>query len=359
MHQTSAIKKSRKSNHHRYAPVCRFVLCMMMLVIMTVGTTKPAQTAGLYTHTWFVDQALSLIATQPEYAELESILRDNLSIVNYGAIFPDITYTLESVWVEKVHDTVGVGANNMAYQTFMVNKGYNRKDRGLLQVAYYREFLTDRTSGASVPQFRAELINQIRSHFEANPRTLYDKQAVAFLFGVIAHQEADLPWHFGYGYQGMNTGCDDPTYLGIGWGFECQAWRVHDYWDPLTREVQLDQILYHFDTANEADFNFFGAAKAEMYAASDALGYARPECDLPFFCMWGNPDAVDNGLERQRIAWNTGRTDLGENAGMRNAIVEYAPGGVEYGSTLVAATWMVTWDNLFKHHRIYLPSVGK
>jgi hypothetical protein len=46
------------------------------------------------------------------------------------------------------------------------------------------------------PAFMAAYIDQARPMFLRNPRTSSDLTSLAFLFGVIAHDEADIPWHF-------------------------------------------------------------------------------------------------------------------------------------------------------------------
>ena len=59
--------------------------------------------------------------------------------------------------------------------------------------------------------FRDALTAELLAVFKrlpASPDTVSDEdgKAIAFLFGLIAHQEADNPWHFLYGDKAMGVG---------------------------------------------------------------------------------------------------------------------------------------------------------
>ena len=128
---------------------------------------------------------------------------------------------------------------------------------------------------------------------------------IAFLFGLIAHQEADGPWHWNYNV------CNDPNYGGIGWGIECEAKVNKGYTNDTTREVQLDWILYHYDSPEHTvDFPFMSSVKSVILAASDVTGSPRPVCSPGIvFCGVGMQSTM--GEFRLGTSLGTGNLRLG------------------------------------------------
>jgi Zinc dependent phospholipase C len=332
-------------------PVIRLVLCISVVVVLSGVFTLPAPAAGLYTHTWFVERTIQRLIAEGSYTELVNILNAYPAIVNYGSIYPDITITIDDNWAEVLHDTYGVkDVNYPQYLEFLDDKGYDKYNNDL-QTAYYKEFLDDPEYNASIPQFRAALLGQLSANFRNRPRSEDDKKMIAFLFGLIAHQEADGPWHLNYNV------CNDPNYLGIGWGLECEAKINKGYTNDSTREVQLDWILYHYDSPEHTvDFPFMSSVKSVILTASDVTGSPRPVCN--WTCPFWNTDPIENGESRLELLWGQATSDWGANDGMKGFLETYVPGGIDYGSALAAAAWMQAWFEGNKE-TIYLPLLGR
>jgi hypothetical protein len=321
------------------------LLCLFLAVLIAALPTAPAQSAGLYTHSRFVERAIQVLSAQGgRYTELVGILNRHPATVNYGSVFPDISYLFDGAWAETAHDSASIldqkdSAGNLLkgnyhkYLDYLAARNYPDKYAIDVQTAYYKAFLADPRYGAVIPPFRAALMAALSDHFSNYPRTASDEKMIAFLFGVIAHQEADGPWHWNY------NACDDRSAGGIGWGVECSAWRDRDYWDPLTREVQLDQYLFHYYGASAPDWNFLADVEADIVAVA-----GLPQKSL--LCLLNNFDRpLWCGQANMRDLWNTATMDImGANDGMKTFLETYVPGGVNYGAAMVAAAWMDTWD---------------
>jgi hypothetical protein len=185
------------------------LLSVLLALIFSAAGVLPAQAAGIYTHSIIVEHAIERLNADGGYSELVDILNSYPDMVNYGAIFPDTTYAgIDGDWSEMLHDTGTVNSNYEKFLQFLADKGYAYNWD--LQAYYYKEFLEDPAYTFKLPEFRAALMLQIMHHFNNTPRSADDEKMIAFLFGVIAHQEADSPWHLT---------CTDPTWRGL----ECAA----------------------------------------------------------------------------------------------------------------------------------------
>jgi hypothetical protein len=99
------------------------------------------------------------LLNEQAYPDLGYMLEEYREVVSYGSMFPDWGYAMfDPDLAEQAHDTCG--------------SPYCRDHE-------FRDALV----ASLVPAFR-------------NPQSEDDLKAIAFLFGVIAHQETDNPWHF-------------------------------------------------------------------------------------------------------------------------------------------------------------------
>ena len=325
---------------HKFA--CRIIVfsVLLSLIFSAVGIA-PTQAAGLYTHSKFVEMAIQRLEDYGGYTELIEILNSYPGIVNYGAIFPDTTYGgVDGDYAEGLHDTGAVNDRYTRYLQFMVDKAYNKND-STLQTGYYKEFLEDPDYTTMVPAFRTALMGQILEHFRNNPRSEEDKKMIAFLFGVIAHQEADMAWHW-----------HDPNWLGL----EDYAFQ-HGYtscWfllpDLNNPEVCLDVVLRNFDNPdNPIDTPYLSTIKPIVLTASDVAGITRPACKgriLSWICSSPYDDPFDAGQEQISWLWDLQATNLFTNLDWWFFVHTYVPGGINYGSAFIAGAWMETWDIL-------------
>jgi hypothetical protein len=131
---------------------------MTLVATMTTGLTTQGRAAGLITHAEVVDRAIELLDEQA-YPDLVEMLKEYQEVVNYGSMFSDWAFTIfDSNLSEVAHDTCGL--------PYCSTHGFR-----------------DALAAYLVPAFR-------------NPQSEDDRKAIAFLFGLIAHQETDNPWHF-------------------------------------------------------------------------------------------------------------------------------------------------------------------
>jgi hypothetical protein len=155
--------KTQNGRFNRRFQVARLVMCLILITITAIP--RPAQAAGVYTHTIFVEYAIQRLVEYDRYSELVDLLNRYPTVVNYAAMFPDITYPgIDPDWGERVHDT----------QPYDVRDNYDNylkylKDPRLVfpfadsasQTKWYKMFLDDPNSKAQIPSFRAALMGQL------------------------------------------------------------------------------------------------------------------------------------------------------------------------------------------------------
>ena len=67
------------------------ILVLSVLLALMFSAVGPAQAAGIYTHSVFVERAIERLTANGGYSELVNILNTYPAVVNYGATFPDTT----------------------------------------------------------------------------------------------------------------------------------------------------------------------------------------------------------------------------------------------------------------------------
>ena len=135
----------------------------MILVVGMVGwPTTPAQAVGLITHKNVLKRAEAILEGRGGYQPL-SVLLDNYSWqVTYGAMFPDYGYALKN-------DPVTFWSNDDKWE------GYSET--------------------AHTPKFMKDYLDYVKPSFGSSDPE--DRKAIAFLFGMIAHNVADERFHKG------------------------------------------------------------------------------------------------------------------------------------------------------------------
>jgi hypothetical protein len=188
-HQPLIIEKENIMKFIHKSQNIWFILTLLALTFNPLGVTS-AQAAGIYTHSVFVERAILRLNASGGYSELVDILNRYPAVVNYGAAFPDTTYAgIDDEWAEMLHDTGILRSNYSKFLQFLTDKGYAYNWD--LQAGWYKEFLEDPAYTAKLPEFRAALMAQVLDYFNNTPRSVVDEKMIAFLFGLIAHQEAD------------------------------------------------------------------------------------------------------------------------------------------------------------------------
>jgi len=136
----------------------RLVLCVILVATTTLGLTTPGRAAGIITHAEVDERAIELLDEQA-YPDLVNMLKEYREVVSYGSMFPDWAFTIfDANLTEVAHDTCGLP--DCSTHSFR-----------------------DALAAYLIPAFR-------------NLQSEDDRKAIAFLFGLIAHQETDNPWHF-------------------------------------------------------------------------------------------------------------------------------------------------------------------
>jgi hypothetical protein len=222
-----------------------------------------------------------------------------------------------------VHDTSDTRDNYTKYLQFLIAKGYDRSISDL-QTGYYKAFLEDPNYTAKIPIYRAALMGQMLQYFNASPRSFEDEKKIAFLFGLIAHQEADLAWHW----------TPDPTWIPL----EAAASNLYG-----KSEYDLEIIIKQYNSGNSAEFTYASYIKQNILAASDAIGSRRPYCHST--CVAYPDDPILTGAFNLAVYWDN-LPAIGGDPTLDPWIKAYVPGGIDYGSALVAGAWMQTWDRL-------------
>lgn len=325
---------------HRRFPITRLVLCVILAATAVAGLAQPAQAAGTYTHSWFIERAIQKLVIEGGYSELVTLLNKYPAIVNYGSVFPDITYgNIDHDWGEKAHDSGDVNANYAKFLQYMDDHYY---DNLVIepQLGYIRDFLTDPDYNPVLPLFRATLMKLLMGSFNNSPRSTEDEKAIAFLFGLIAHQESDSPWHL-----------QDPVWLGL------EEYAKHNGYnscgligDMDQPETCIDVVLRNFDyPVHPMGVGYLATIEPTILTAADTAGILRPICKgrtLPWACLSSSSDPLVDGQGQVMALWDIMALNDFRSVAWRTFVQTYVPGGIEYGSAFVVAAWMQAWDKM-------------
>jgi hypothetical protein len=232
---------------------------------------------------------------------------------------------------------------------FLKAKNYTYGDNNLQT---YKDLLDsdDPEYAHRIPAFRAALIAQLLPYIKHNPRTENDEKMIAFLFGLISHQEADIPFQ-----------CNAPGFQGLLYKVMLQDVREGPWEHPLL-EREIDILLFGYDhragVGNIVDFSFYSEEFMKVIrAASTSATPSMTPAPPPMICrtiLWWTYCTEDkfNTAQQSIIALFGNIIESGKTASpndeFRDMIVSYEIGGIIDGAELTAAAWAKTWDNLMK-----------
>ena len=138
-------------------PAARLILIVVLVTAASGGVTTSSQAWGGAAHHEIVDMAYGAI-DRGAYPALANLVDTTYQgAIDAGAVFPDM--------------------------------GYGRP----ADQAYWVHLSEDAHSN----EFRQALIDCLLPTFRRLPGSEDDRRSITFLLGVIAHQEADNPYHFG------------------------------------------------------------------------------------------------------------------------------------------------------------------
>ena len=265
---------------------------MILAVAATGVLPTPGEAEGVITHDAIVQRAIDLIDTE-NYPGLADLLNDYPEVVNYGAMFPDWAYAMgDGNLAEVPHDTIA---------------GQQGK----------------------VGPFRAALTANLLHSFR-NPGSEEDRKAIAFLLGLISHDDADTPYHFGDdtgpGLQPLTQQAGIPH-----WAFELGS---DLYLAPtLTYGAEWflpeEALLAAYKTLDPNDVYHVNAAKLRFGRAAHQAQYTLERAAAV---------VVDPSLV---VETEDGREKLRKFFGLMES---YTPGGLEDCARRTAREWQKTWD---------------
>jgi hypothetical protein len=329
---------------------------LLGLVFSAVGAA-PTQAAGPYTHGVFVREAMDIIGPFSSYGRLNAILDDNIAYVKYGAVYPDLAVpyakintkwepinweiiNFDPTWANAIHEEGFIQANYIPFLSF-ARRYENEKISGpYLYAEAYKVYLEDDSVNSKIPPFRRALMNQFITSFEAANRggsSKEDEKKIAFLFGLIAHQESDATWHLNAsGIKGVEKAAEE-------------KYKQNEFFlEMIVKEPNLVGWV-------DIDFLFEPVIRKLVLNASDAAGFARPYCHHLLCFDWfglkdpANPIVVGNGL--QALYWVVNPTPLinDEQRNLYYWVDSYEDGGIQSNSWLIAGAWMSAWDYMMAH----------
>ena len=287
----------RNGGQRRQFPTICLALVLILVAAATAGLTTPGRACGIITHHNIAERAA---ATLPglDYPVLMDILADYPGIVSYGSVWPDWGYTLKGFGWGDIYGNYSDAAHEHAL------------------TAAYLDYLKPTLS---------------------NPYSEDDRKAIAFLLGIIAHNEADNPFHFG-----------PNAFL----------------WIAMNNEGQTDQALFEEDIdlmvrnsyeggwgATNACDGWEVPAKAKQAIAAAYTAASYPEVD---------GFKLDGGRDRQNTlcGWEKWEPFINSHVWTEQNFLNWPDGGLLDMSNHTAAVWMQTWDELSETtYSLYLPAV--
>ncbi|MCU0507542.1 MAG: zinc dependent phospholipase C family protein [Anaerolineae bacterium] len=285
------------------APSPLVVLSAILVVVAILSPATPAEADGLITHVDIVDRAIGKLDNYGD-ADLKAFLNANRDVLHFGAMFPDVGYSIRITedgdvydqWAEKVHDTDDLKLN-------------------------CKVSAPPRTGP---PSYRSKLTEDLLLAFRKEPR---DARSIAFLFGLISHQEADIPFHFGNEYCLNGKLVTTPGLLA--------AWEKLGYSHTET-EIAMDERLY--DETDAIDW---------WYPESVIRNQWMPDLQvlgtLPHGTWlmqdWYNYEVAEAKTAR---ALNGGLTAEEQRA--ISSWVNYYPGGLDHSALRTVTAWRQTWN---------------
>ena len=287
--------KTQNGRLCRHFHTVRLVLYVIVVIAMVGGLATPVKACGIITHHYIAEQAF-LRFEDTEYYPLYEILQNHPGELTYGSVFPDWGYA------------TGKGA--------------------LADYAHTTEFTT-------------AYINDLAKRL-SRPFSDEDQKEIAFLFGVIAHNEADKYFHpMGPDYFNFLEAARSPLYGNMGDGVE--EWKIEEDVDLFVRDAYEGYLIGDYCVG----WNLPNKAKQVINAAyktydpslnvteTDLLiGYDRQGTA----CKW-------EALEPRDVQPWIDQNFFNYPGGVNPPIQGQGHGGLQDLEAHVAEAYMQTWDS--------------
>ena len=268
----------------RRFPAARLALCVILVAAAIGGLPTLSRACGTATHHEIIDRALVLLDKQA-YPRLATLLETYHGAVEAGAVFPDWCYvTLGGCGSEPEHWA----------------------------------------------PYRTAYASYLSTFFQA-PRDEVDLIAITFFFGLIGHQEADYPWHFGPN-PFESTGASQDHTFGFSIESAADVFVNVDYGEKDDADVwivPLDAILYVYGTM---DYN---VNKDSLISGMNTLKTVHDASKVT--------SQASYWWDKLRHPWTY------------NNLVSYPYGGLNDGANKTAAAWQAAWHELSYPYRLFLP----
>jgi hypothetical protein len=189
---------------------------------------------------------------------------------------------------------------------------------------------------AHTSQFQMAYLNVVRDAFRRNSSDEADLKAISFLFGVIAHNEADNPWHFG-------DGSSTPAFLTAALAADPDD--NHQY---VEEGADVFCVYEHGEGGAEAAWDF---PVETVRAAYSALGH-----DVPALGLQQGLDMVAAYHTYNKLAtWPAYWAFQVDLVWTHNNLATYSVGGMDDAANHAADAWEQAWDEL-STYKVFLPA---
>jgi len=265
---------------------------IVSLLVLAAGSglATPSQACGIINHATIVERAIEAL-DEEVYSELRALLESHLEVVNYGAMYPDWGYAASEGLGELAHDTAAA-------------------------------------SEGRVGPFRAAFTAYLLPAFRDKPQSEDDRKTIAFLFGLISHQQADIPFHFGdstgMGIQPMAEQAGIPH-----WQFELLSDVILYDGESVEWFLPVEALSATYEDVDSE--NEYGMTRLYLYAG-------RLEQQVHYTLERVAAVAYDLSLK-------LGKQEHREKRDAIYAFLEcYRPGGLQDGADYTVEAWKETWN---------------
>jgi hypothetical protein len=282
----------------RRLTAARLAVCVLLAAAATGALNTASSACGGATHHVIVDMAYTAL-DKPAYPGLTQLLQTFPEATDGGSVFPDFGYA-----------PMIFGSDEQ----------------------YWRDMAEDAHSLA----FRKAYLEYVRSIFR-QPQSDDDRRTITFLFGLIAHQEADNPWH---PHTGPVPGFL-PEAMWRDGNTENQVELGSDSFANIEYGEQLFEAAWFFPLgAVQAAYRAIGheVVQSPMRAGIDAMAALHT-----LEKGWGYPYYWASLVD---LPWT------------HSNLLTYAEGGMQDGANHTALAWQLAWKDL-SSWRSFLPSIRR
>jgi hypothetical protein len=272
----------------------RLALAVFLIATVTLGMTSTVQAQGGHVHHEIVDQAYKAF-DRDAYPDLAALLDAHPNAVDGGAVFPDCCMNMpaDGEWWDQMSEVAHSSAFQMAY------------------------------------------LNVVRDAFRRHSTDEADLIRISFLFGVIAHNESDNPFHFGDGsstpaFLTAALAADpDDNHAIVEYGADIFA--VYEYGENLS-------------TSWDFPVETVRAAFAALGHSVPALGLQQGLDMVAVVHATTPSDWLSFELTKIDLVWT------------HDNLQTYPVGGMQDSAYHAAQAWQLAWDELGTY-RLFLPSI--